>query len=131
MIKVVYYFALLLTLFSCHTSSGIMGKYVGGADDWKYKLHLNQDSSFYMTYNGHLSLDTAFGNFSLKRDTILFSYHYSKDDSASAMELVNNFNRPLDSALLFEKSGIRPLIAIVKANGLNYNGFKLKKKLRP
>ena len=108
-----------------------MGKYIGGTDYWRYNLHLNHDSSFYMTYKGHLALDTAFGDFSLKRDTILFSYHYSKEDSTSAMELVNNFNRPLDSALLFGKSGIRPLIAIVKANELIYNGFKLKKKFRP
>ena len=126
MVKVVSYIVLLFLLFGCHINKAIVGKYNGGTNHWKYSLHLYQDSSFFMTFDGHLAMDTAFGNFSVSSDTVFF-YYYTKEDSASAMELVNNFNRPLDSALLLGKSGIRPLTAVVKSNELIYHGFKLKK----
>jgi len=64
-----------IVTFSCHTTNKF-GLYTGSGYTTGYSFTLKQDSTFEYRFRGHMISDTSAGIYSMKGDTVYFTYIY-------------------------------------------------------
>jgi hypothetical protein len=114
---------LILNLVSHDANSQIQGtskRYVTTGRNKGAVLTLDKDSSFTFKYLGHISKDTAAGQYQNRGDTLFFYYHFNNYDSILSTYKRKQEQPPADIILTASRVILRPHVMVKRGNRLFY-----------
>jgi hypothetical protein len=118
LLSILFFTCILTTAFAQRKTA--TGQYITKGYNSGVLLTLKTDKSFTYRFQGHISSDTAAGQYYQKGDTLYLKYDYNNYDSIFASYKAKNEEVPIDVKLSASRAVLRPSKLLKKGKRLYY-----------